>query len=112
MIILVSILSFLLIAYCISVFVLFIQLVGKKKLSWLIVTIEFISVGFFLFMKYLVIKGKIDFVNSYSNNDSWEAGMANAMAVTYNLLILIIVFVLSQLIIGTIFSKKFKELNR
>ncbi len=112
MIILVTILSFLFIAYCISVFVLFIQLVGKKKLPWPIVTIEFICVGLFLFMKYLTIKGKMDIVSAYSKNDSWEAGMANTMAVTYNLLILITAFILSQLIIGSFFFKKFKELNK
>lgn len=54
---------------------------------------------------------KLAFVGSYSEGDDWGAGLSNLMFFLYNLSILIGIFILSQFVIGIIFSRELKKLN-
>lgn len=112
MVILSYILILFLQVYCISVIVLLIILLGRKKrLPWLLMICELVCIGLFFLLKFLIMNNKIAFIGSYSEGDNWGAGLANVMFFTYNLLILIGMFILTQILVGIGFSKELKKLN-
>ncbi len=112
MVVLLYIIIFCLDVYGIAVIILFItELVGKKKLPWVLVITELICIGLFFLLEYLIVSYKIVFIGGYSERDNWGAGLNNVMSVIYNLWILIGGFILTQLFIGATFSKEFKKLT-
>ena len=89
-----------------------IQLLRKKKQPWIILFAELICIGLFFYLRFLIGEHKLIFIGKYNKGqDHWEAGLANIGTYTFNLAILMGIFLVLQMAFWMIYSKKARLIN-
>jgi len=91
---------------------LLVQLIRKKKQPWRILLVELMCITLFFYLKFLVEEHTLIFIGNYSSDqDHWESGLANVGTHTFNLAILIGIFLVPQIVFWVIYSKKVRLMN-
>ena len=91
---------------------LLIQLLRKKKQPWKILFAELICLILFFYLRFLVGEHKIIFSGNYSNDkEHWESGLGNVGIYTFNLAILMGIFLVLQIVFWFIYTKKVRLIN-
>ena len=91
---------------------LLVQLIRKKKQPWRILLVELMCITLFFYLKFLLGEHKLIFIGNYSSDqEHWESGLANVGAYTFNLAILIGIFLVLQIVFWIIYARKVRLIN-
>ena len=91
---------------------LLIQLLRKRKQPWRILFAELICLITFFYLRFLVGEHKIIFTGKYiTDPEHWESGLANVGVYTFNLAILMGIFLVLQIVFWIIYTKKVRLIN-
>lgn len=94
------------------IIILLVHLIRRKRLPWSVLMAEVLCIGSFFYLKYLLDDHKLIFTGSYNNDKvHWESGLANLSVYMLNLLILLGIFIITQIIFWILYSKRFRRLN-
>ena len=73
---------------------------------------ELICITLFFYLKFLLGEHKLIFIGNYSSDqEHWESGLANVGAYTFNLAILIGIFLVLQIVFWIIYARKVRLIN-
>lgn len=87
-----------------------IKIVRKKKVPVIILTWNFILIGLFFYLRYLVDNHKLIFIKGYNDSpEDWGEGLANVMISIYNLGIIFLAFCFIQILFWRLFLHKYKK---
>lgn len=84
----------------------------KKKLPWIVIATNCVSIALLVWLKYKVENHEIIFTGSYSyGGNDWGEGLANIGVTLENLGIVYLIMLVTQLLFAFFFSREFKKLN-
>lgn len=89
-----------------------VKAVKKKKLPWIVIAINCVTIAPLLWLKYKVENHEIIFTGSYSyDGNDWGEGLANIGVTLENLGIVYLIILVTQGLFAFFFSREFKKLN-
>ena len=89
-----------------------ILLLRKKKLPWGILIRELGCLILFFYFKFLLDEHRLILIGDYvDGTKGWGSGLANVEIYTYNLAIVIGLFLITQIVFWIFFVKKFRRIN-
>jgi len=87
-------------------------LIRKKKVPRGLIAMQIISIAAFFYLQHLVENHQIIFIGMYGDGtEHWGTGLANVYIAAYNQAILIAIFIVLQLLISFLFSRRIKHLR-
>ncbi len=96
------------------VFIIYIvvQFFKKKKLPWVLLSAQVLTIAIFFYLQNLVDNHKLIFTGNYKDStEHWADGMANVYVSFANLGILLLIFIVLQIGFWYFFNKQLKQLN-
>ena len=97
--------------FCFLIYIV-VQKWKKKTLPWLFILLGIGCIALFFYLRFLLNEHRLIFTGNYvRGSDDWGSGLANVGIYIQNMLILMFIFLLSQLFYWTIFFQQFRRIN-